>query len=500
MINKIASQLFSGRIKQIDRFNDQAEEIQRKELRYLIDKAANTAFGNSYNFKKLDTAEAFAETVPVHKYEHIHPYAERMILGEKDVLWPGRVRYFAQSSGTTDTKSKFIPISEESFKTMHYQGGSDTVALYLNMFPDSKLFHGKNLTIGGGRSVKNEYGSHIGFLSGMLVEKINPLVNLIRTPGGKIARISNFDEKMEMMIPKIIKKDIVSISGIPSWYQILFSRVIEHTGVDDLSTIWPNLEVFFHGGVSFEPYKQLFKKMISSPNMHYMEVYNASEGFFSMQNDLSDPGMLLMLDYKTYYEFIPLDEEDSEHPTVLPLWKVELGVSYAMIISNNSGLWRYSIGDVVTFTSKNPYKIVISGRTRHFLNYCGEELMLGNAEKGIGRVSELFSVNVLNFSATVVYATEHSKARHQWMIEFDKAPDDLLRFQETLDNTLCDLNSDYEAKRDHSIALERLEIIVARKGLFSDWMKKHQKMGGQQKIPRLSQKRDFMDELIEMNQ
>lgn len=500
MINKIANQLFSRRIREIEQFNDHAEEIQRKELHYLLSKAQDTEFGNTYNFKNLDSAEAFAETVPVHKYEHIHSYTERMILGEKDVLWPGRIRYFAQSSGTTDTKSKFIPISEESFKTMHYQGGSDTVALYLNMFPDSKLFHGKNLTIGGGSSVKNEHGSNIGFLSGMLVEKINPLVNLIRTPGPAIARISNFDEKMELMIPKILKKNIVSISGIPSWYQILFSRIIEQTGVDDLSTIWPNLEVFFHGGVSFEPYKQLFKKMISSPDMHYMEVYNASEGFFSMQNDLSDPGMLLMLDYRTYYEFIPLDEEDKEHPTVLPLWKVEIGVSYAMIISNNSGLWRYSIGDVVTFTSKDPYKIIISGRTRHFLNFCGEELMLGNAEKGIGRVSELFGVNVLNFSATVVYVTEKNKARHQWMIEFDNAPNDLKRFQETLDLTLCDLNSDYEAKRDHSIALEMLEIIVARKGLFSDWMNKHQKMGGQQKIPRLSQKREFMDELIEMNQ
>lgn len=499
MITSFARKLFAKRISEINDFAENAETIQRNQLTNLLTKTTDTQFGELHHLKKIKTAEEFAKQVPVCSYETIQPYIKQMIRGEKDVLWKGKIRYFAQSSGTTDAKSKYIPISDESFKTMHFRGGTDAVAMYLHLNPDSQLFSGKSMIIGAGKSHKNDYGLNTGLLSGLLTECGHPLLELIRIPSYKICMIQDFAEKMEKMIPRICKEKVVSISGIPSWYQILMYKMLEYTGKDNLTEIWPELEIFFHGGVSFEPYKDLFKKIIPSDKMHYLEIYNASEGFFSLQNDFSDPSMLLMLDYGTFYEFIPMEHIHDDNPVAIPLWQVEKDKSYALLISNNSGLWRYNIGDVVTFTSTKPYKFIISGRTKHFLNLCGEELMVGNADTAIAYTSEATNTKILNYTATVVYASANENARHQWMIEFDEVPSDINLFKRLLDEKLCEINSDYESKRTNNIALDQPEIIVARKDLFNDWLKRKGKMSAQQKVPRLLQKREMMDELIKMN-
>lgn len=498
MITTIARKCFSERIKTINSFSDNADHIQKTQLVNLLKESRHTEFGKQFNFNEIKSPQQFSERVPVQTYDQIRSYVDRMIKGEKDVLWRGRIKCFAQSSGTTDSKSKFIPVSDDSFRTMHFKGGSDTVAMYLNLNPTSQFFSGKSLTLGAGHSYVNNYGSHLGLLSGLLNERMMPLAKVLRQPRHSICMIPDFTEKMERMIPEIIKKDIVSFSGIPSWFQILFARILEVTGEKNLSAIWPNMEVFIHGGVSFDPYREMFRSMIGNDKMNFFEVYNASEGFFSMQNDFNDPAMLLMLDYGTYYEFQSLDDGDNSR--VIPLWEVELGKSYAMILSNNSGLWRYNIGDVVTFTSVKPYKFVISGRTKHFLNLCGEELMVGNSDAAIARASELCNVHVLNYTATVVLPTNDKRARHQWLIEFVTPPSDPDYFSRILDESLCEQNSDYESKRARNVALDAPSVHVARSGLFVDWLKKHNKDGGQQKIPRLSEKREFMDELLSMNQ
>lgn len=496
MITPLARLFFTKRIHQIENFNTLASDIQRNELFKLIKSAKSTVFGREFRFDEIHSYTTFAERVPVQTYEQIQCYVERMLKAESNVLWQGKINWFAQSSGTTDAKSKFIPVSEESYRSMHLKGAADTIAMYLHLNENSKFFSGRSLAVGAGESVINEYGVHTGLLSGMLNERMNPLVKLCRVPKHETCMITDFTEKMEKMIPEIIHKNVVSFSGIPSWYQILFSHIIDVTGKNDLSEIWPNMELFIHGGVSFDPYREMFMKMFSSKKLNFLEVFNASEGFFAIQNDFSDPGMLLMLDYGTFYEFAEVDESSTK---VIPLWEVEMGKSYAMIISNNSGLWRYNIGDVVTFTSLNPYKIIITGRTKHFLNLCGEELMVGNADAAISGASELCNVHILNYTATVVPPTHSDKARHQWLIEFEEPPSDPTKFQAVLDKILCEQNSDYESKRNNNVALTNPQIIIARSGLFLDWMKKHGKTGGQQKIPRLQQNRKLMDELLEMN-
>jgi len=499
MITTLLNQYFKKRIDEIDMFSINVESIQKQQLNSILEKAKFTEFGEKYKFIDIKSAEKFCERIPIFSYETLRTYIDRMVKGEPNLLWPGKIEYFAQSSGTTGSKSKYIPVSKESFKTMHYKGGADTVALYLNQNPESKFFNGKSLVIGAGKSKVNNQGIRTGLLSGLLNELSNPVLGLYKEPTHKTCMIGDFDEKMEKMLPEIVKKNIVSISGIPSWYQILFYRLLEYVNKQNITEIWPNLEVFFHGGVSFEPYKDLFKSFIPSSKMHYMEVFNASEGFFAIQNDLKDKGMLLMLDYGTYYEFIPLENIEDEQPKALPIWEVEKGKSYAMLVSNNSGLWRYNIGDVVTFTSIKPYKIIISGRTKHYLNLCGEEVMVSNADKAIAISCEKTGATVLNYTASVVCSTATIKARHQWMIEFGKKPTSMEDFTLYLDQTLCDINSDYESKRAKSIALSIPEIIVARKGLFEDWMKINGKTNAQQKIPRLQQNREIIEQLIKLN-
>ena len=499
-ITKIAGLIFSARQKELDRHYHDAAGLQQHVFRRLIDRAQDTEYGINHLFGSTHNYEQFAQNVPVNTYEELKDDIDRMRHGEHDVLWPGSVKWYAKSSGTTNDKSKFIPVSNEGLHHIHYAGGFDSVALYLRNNPQSRLFDGRSLILGGSHAPNYDFdNSLVGDLSAILIENINPLANLVRVPSKKTALLSDFEVKRDRIARETMGKKVTNISGVPSWMLSVLSRVLELSGKSHLNEVWPDLEVFFHGGVSFTPYRKQYEELITSPNMHYMETYNASEGFFGIQDDPTDSSLLLMLDYDIFYEFIPMDEIDNEHPTVVPLSGVQTGRNYAMVISTSCGLWRYLIGDTVTFTSKNPYKFIITGRTKHFINAFGEELIIDNAEKGLQFACEQTGAEVLEYTAAPVFMDNHAKCRHQWVIEFAKAPEDLDLFASLLDKKLQELNSDYEAKRYKDITLQHLEIIPARQNLFNQWMKSRGKLGGQNKVPRLSNSRRVIDELIAMN-
>ena len=500
-LTKLASLIFAPRLKRIERYNTEAEAIQKKQLSRLLQKAQTTEWGKKYGYKDLLSPREYTERVPAQGYEQLRPYIDRLLRGEKDILWPGTFRWFSKSSGTTDDKSKYIPVSRATFNRVHYMGGVDSVGLYFRNNPDSNMFSGKGLILGGTHSPSpiNEK-THCGDLSGLLLGNASSLLSLIRVPSKKIVLMDDWEKKLEKIIKSTVRENVTSLSGIPSWFLILCKQMLEYTGKKDITEIWPNLEVYFHGGISFSPYREQFKALIPSEKMHYVETYNASEGFFAVQNDLSDPGMLLMIDYGIYYEFIPFEELDNEFPAAVPLWEVEIGKTYAMVISTNSGLWRYIIGDTVQFTSTNPYKIIVAGRTRHFINISGEELMVGNTDKGIEMACVETGAKVREYTVGPVFMTNNTKARHHWVIEFEKNPDEMEHFNEVLDKALQSLNSDYESKRKKNLTFDRLTITVARDRLFYDWMKQKGKLGGQHKVPRLSNETRFINELIELNQ
>ena len=499
-ITKIAGLIFSARQKELDRHYHDAAGLQQNVFRRLIDRARDTEYGINHLFGSTHNYEQFAQNVPVNTYEELKDDIDRMRHGEHNVLWPGSVKWYAKSSGTTNDKSKFIPVSNEGLHHIHYAGGFDSVALYLRNNPQSRLFDGRSLILGGSHAPNYDFdNSLVGDLSAILIENINPLANLVRVPSKKTALLSDFEVKRDRIARETMGKKVTNISGVPSWMLSVLSRVLELSGKSHLNEVWPDLEVFFHGGVSFTPYRKQYEELITSPNMHYMETYNASEGFFGIQDDPTDSSLLLMLDYDIFYEFIPMDEIDNEHPTVVPLSGVQTGRNYAMVISTSCGLWRYLIGDTVTFTSKNPYKFIITGRTKHFINAFGEELIIDNAEKGLQYACEQTGAEVLEYTAAPVFMDNHAKCRHQWVIEFAKAPEDLDLFASLLDKKLQELNSDYEAKRYKDITLQHLEIIPARQNLFNQWMKSRGKLGGQNKVPRLSNSRRVIDELIAMN-
>ena len=502
MINEttLIGTAFKYRQKAMAKYALQAEGLQNKVLQHLVNRAKDTEWGKSYDYSTIRDYQDFCQRVPVQTYEEIKGYVDRMRHGEKDILWPGEVVWYAKSSGTTNDKSKFIPVSKEGLQTVHYAGGRDAVALYLQQNPNSRIFSGRTLILGGSHAPNyNLKNSLVGDLSAILIENINPLVNLIRVPKKEIALLSDFEEKMEKIARVAMDKDITNISGVPSWMLAVVKRVMELKGTDNLADVWPNLEVFFHGGVAFTPYREQYKQIIRSSKMHYMETYNASEGFFGLQNDPSDPAMMLMIDYGVFYEFLPMDEFDSPNPHVVPLTEVELGKNYAMLISTACGLWRYMIGDTVKFTSKDPYKFIITGRTKHFINAFGEELMVDNAEQGLAKACKETGAQVAEYSAAPVFMDADAKCRHQWLIEFAVMPDSLEKFAEVLDKTLQEINSDYEAKRHKNITLQPLEIVVARPKLFHDWLKEKGKLGGQHKVPRLSNSRDYIEEMLRLN-
>lgn len=499
-LTSIIRPVFNSRLRAIEQYDSRAEDIQRAVLDSLLQRAADTEWGQRYKYASIHSYEEFATTVPVNTYEELKGYIDRMRHGERNVLWPGQVKWYAKSSGTTNDKSKFIPVSQAGLHDTHYQGGTDAVALYLHNNPLSRLFDGKALILGGSHAPNyNVANSLVGDLSAILIENINPLVNLVRIPPKKIALLSDFEEKRDRIAEIAIKKDVTNLSGVPSWMMAVITRVLELSGKQYLDEVWPNLEVFFHGGVAFTPYREQYHNLIRSPRMHYMETYNASEGFFGLQNDPLDLSMLLMIDYGVFFEFIPLDEVDKENPTVLPLWAVEKDKNYAIVISTTCGLWRYQIGDTVKFTSTNPYKFIISGRTKSFINAFGEELIVDNAEKGLHEACRQTGAVVNEYTAAPVFMNNEGKCRHQWVIEFEKAPADMALFTRLLDEALQRINSDYEAKRYKDITLQQLEIIPARKGLFNDWLKSKGKLGGQHKVPRLSNNRDIIEQIIALN-
>lgn len=484
----------------MSRYEYHAEELQLSVLRYLIKAAANTEWGRNHGYKDLRQYSDFTTHVGINTYEELKGYILRMRKGESNVLWRGKVNWFAKSSGTTNDKSKFIPVSREGLKNIHYLGGTDCVAAYLGNNPKSRLFAGKSLILGGSHAPNlNTPNSLVGDLSAILIENVPSLVNLTRIPPKEIALLSDFEEKRERIARFAFDKNVTNISGVPSWMLSVLKHMLDITGRDRIDQLWPNLEVFFHGGVAFTPYREQYKNIITLPGMHYMETYNASEGFFGIQNDPNDASLLLMVDYDIFYEFIPMDEFDKPDRHIVPLSGVETGRNYAMVISTSCGLWRYIIGDTVMFTSKNPYKFVITGRTKHFINAFGEELIVDNAEKGLAYACEKTGAEVLEYTAAPIFMDHHAKCKHQWIIEFAKEPDNLQQFADLLDTHLQEINSDYEAKRFKDITLQHLEIVKAKPGLFNEWLKSKGKLGGQHKVPRLSNNRDIINELLDKN-
>ena len=499
-VTSLVRHLFARRWRELEHHQTDGELLQRKVLQHLLSTARDTEYGQQHGFATTKGYEDFVKLNPVNTYEELKDQIDRMRHGERDVLWPGRVKWYAKSSGTTNDKSKFIPVSDEGLQKIHYAGGYDSVAVYLRNNPKSRMFDGRGLILGGSHASNyNLPGSLVGDLSAILIENINPLANLVRIPKKETALLSDFEEKRDRIAREAMTKNVTNISGVPSWMLSVLNRMMELTGKTHLEEVWPNLEVFFHGGVAFTPYRKQYEQLITTPNMHYMETYNASEGFFGLQDDPTDKSMLLMLDYGVFYEFMDLSGGTGEH-TIVPLWGVEKDKNYAMLISTSCGLWRYMIGDTIRFTSVKPYKFVISGRTKSFINAFGEELIVDNAEQGLAFACEQTGAEVLEYTAAPVFMDANAKCRHQWLIEFSKEPDDYQVFADLLDQRLQEVNSDYEAKRYKNITLQPLELIVARSGLFNDWLKLRGKLGGQNKVPRLSNERKHMDELLALNE
>lgn len=499
-LTSIIRPFFTPRLRQLGLYATQARSLQEQVLRTLLTKASDTEWGHAHGYSDRMTYSEFAAQTPVSSYEELKGYIDRMRHGERDILWPGRVKFYAKSSGTTSDKSKFIPVSHDGLHDTHYAGGRDAVVWYLSRHPHSRLFDGKALILGGSHAPNyNLPHSLVGDLSAILIENINPLVNLVRVPSKRTALLADFEEKRERIAHEALHANVTNLSGVPSWMLSVLLRVLEEAGASTLDQVWPNLEVFFHGGVAFTPYREQYRRLIAKSDMHYMETYNASEGFFGLQDDPADPAMSLMLDYGVFYEFIPMDQFDSPAPDVLPLWEVQPGRNYAMVISTSSGLWRYLIGDTVRFTSCDPYKFVITGRTRFFINAFGEELIVDNAEKGLDQACAATGAQVLEYTAAPVYMDGQGKCRHQWLVEFSQEPADLDEFARILDQALQHINSDYEAKRHKDITLQPLQIVKARPGVFHDWLKSKGKLGGQHKVPRLSNKRDTIEEILKMN-
>ena len=500
-LTSIMRPAFTPRRRKLDLYATEAEALQRKALKRLLDKADQTEWGRTHGYSKDLCYEDFARQTPLNTYEELKGFIDRMRHGESDVLWPGKVKWYAKSSGTTNDKSKFIPVSRDGLHDTHYAGGTDAVVWYLRNNPKSCIFDGKALILGGSHAPNyNLPNSLVGDLSAILIENIHPLVHLVRVPKKATALLSDFEIKRDRIAREAMKQNVTNLSGVPSWMLSVLNRVMELSGKQYLNEVWPNLEVFFHGGVAFTPYRGQYKRLITSPDMHYMETYNASEGFFGLQDDPTDVAMSLMIDYGVFYEFIPMDEFDNPEPSVVPLWGIETDRNYAMVISTSSGLWRYIIGDMIRFTRRNPYKFIITGRTKSFINAFGEELIVDNAEKGLAEACKQTGAEVLEYTAAPVFMDDKGKCRHQWVVEFSREPESLAAFARILDDSLQQLNSDYEAKRYKDITLQPLELIKGRPNVFNDWLKQKGKLGGQHKVPRLCNNRDIIEQVLALNE
>jgi GH3 auxin-responsive promoter len=495
IINDLIRYVLKWRLPQIQRFMRYPHETQESIIYQLIQKAQNTEWGKKHHYSQIKTYTAYQNQVPISAYEDISPYIERMMRGEQNILWSSPIHWFSKSSGTTNARSKFIPVSSESLHKSHFRGGKDIFALYIDNNPETRFFRGRGLSIGGTFQQNPENPkAYFGDISALVVQNLPKWAQDLRTPPLKIAMMDKWEEKIEAMAKHTIKQNITSLLGVPTWTVVLLQRILDMEGKQHIEEVWKNLEIFIHGAVAFTPYRALFQSI--APSIRYMETYNASEGFFGLQDDLSRDDMLLMLDYDIFYEFVPVAELESENPSVLPIWEVELGKNYAILISTNGGLWRYKIGDTVKFTSKFPYRIKITGRTKHFINAFGEEVIIENAEAALAFACKETEAIVSNYTAGPLYMSGNKQGGHEWIIEFEKPPQDLTLFAQLLDRKLKEINSDYEAKRYQDLALVMPVIHKAPAGTFYEWLKKKGKLGGQYKVPRLANTREYLDEIL----
>ncbi len=496
--NSVFGWFMKKRIHQIELFMKYPVEVQQEVFRSLIDQAALTRFGIEHGFSKITSAEDFKKAIPIRNYEGFKEYVNLLRDGQQNVTWPSRVKWYAKSSGTTDNRSKFIPVTKEALEECHYKGGKDLLALYYNQKPDAKVYSGKHLVLGGS-SKMNDFSDegYTGDLSAIIIRNLPIWVELRRAPSRDIALMDNWEEKIERIAQTTMDEDIYMMAGVPSWTLVLLKRIMELKGTDNIRDVWPNLELFWHGGVSFKPYRDQFKRLIPSEQMNYVETYNASEGFFGIQDRLNSDDLLLMLDYGIYYEFMPMCEYGKENPKTVGLKDVELGENYAMVISTNGGLWRYLIGDTVKFTSKYPFRIQVSGRTKHYINAFGEELMVDNADEAISHACMGTGALVADYTAAPVFMSENATGAHEWLIEFDQQPTDIELFRDLLDAKLKLVNTDYEAKRAFDFVLQKPMVHVLPKGTFYNWLKEKDKLGGQHKVPRLCNDRKYVDDVMQ---
>ncbi|GLB48982.1 GH3 auxin-responsive promoter family protein [Neptunitalea lumnitzerae] len=500
IFNSVASWFLKKRIHQIELFLKYPHEVQNELLHQLLDIAGETMYGKQYDFESLKNYEAFKNNVPLTTYEDFEPYIERCRKREHNIFWPTEIKWFAKSSGTTNAKSKFIPVSEESLQDCHFKSSKDLLCIYLNNNEDSELFLGKSLRLGGSKKIYEDNGTYFGDLSAILIDNMPLWAEFSSTPSNKVSLMSEWEHKMEAIIEESLQENVTSLAGVPSWMLVLLNKLIEKTGKQHILEIWENLEVYFHGGVSFTPYADQYQKLIPNGNFRYYETYNASEGFFAIQDTNDSKELLLMLDYGIFYEFIPMDTYGTPNQQTLPLEQVQLNTNYAVVITTNAGLWRYIIGDTVRFTSLSPYRIKITGRTKHYINTFGEELIIENAEEALKHACLQLDCEIIDYTAAPIFMEGTEKGAHEWMIEFKKCPNNLTEFTIILDKKLMELNSDYEAKRYLNITLNLPKVHIAREKLFYNWLKKHNKLGGQHKIPRLSNHRSYIEELLKMNQ
>jgi len=496
IVNSIISWFLKKRKHQMELFLKYPIDVQEELLHKLIEKAQDTEIGKKYQFSEITTYAEFAKNVPIQQYESIEHLVERTRKGEQNVFWPTPIKWFAKSSGTTSSKSKFIPVTKEALEECHFRGGKDVLAIYTSINPESKIFTGKGLTLGGSHRINNfSNDSLYGDLSAILLENMPLWADLLRSPKTKIALLEDFEEKMEQITKVTINQNIRYLVGVPSWFLVLIKYILNHTGKSNLLEVWPDLELFCHGGISFKPYREQYRAIIPSPDMKYLESYNASEGYFGIQDDLGTNDMLLMLDYGIFYEFVRTDEIDNDNPRALTIGEVETGTNYAIVISTNGGLWRYMIGDTIMFTSLYPHKFTISGRTRSFINAFGEEVIIENAEKALETACSKTGAMIREFTAGPKYMSTTTKGYHEWLIEFEVEPDDPDYFTALLDNSLQSLNSDYEAKRYKNLTLDMPMVRALPKGTFYKWLQKKNKLGGQNKVPRLANDRKYIDEI-----
>lgn len=499
VLNSIITWVFKQRIGQVEFFIDNPHTTQKKIFNDILQMARHTEFGRTYDFSTIKNWNTYQERVPIYNYESLFPYIERVMKGEDNVLWPSEIKWFAKSSGTTSAKSKFIPVSKETLDECHFKAGKDMMALYCHNNPDSQVFGGKTLIMGGSHQINDlNESTKYGDVSAVMMQNMPFWSQIIRTPELKIALLDEWEEKLERIAQSTISQNVTNMAGVPTWTLVLIRRLFELTGRNDLSEIWPNLELYVHGGVNFQPYKEQFKDMIGSPDMKYYQAYNASEGFFGMQiqNDVDD--MLLMLDYGVYYEFIPRKELGKDDARAIPLSEVEVGKTYAIVITTNSGLYRYRIGDLVEFTSVYPYKIKVAGRTKSFINAFGEEVIVDNADRAIEAACKATNAVMKEYTAAPIYFGDNGQGAHEWLIEFEKTPQNLHEFTQVLDASLQAINSDYEAKRHKSIALSLPKVHEVPAGTFRSWLKQKGKLGGQNKVPRLKNDRSILEEILKM--